>query len=124
MAIKNKNDGETPYQYFLRIKKAKKEILKAHMDNIPIPSEYQEFKDIPIDASLIRIEAMKDKKIIVCQSCGNPDMENSISPYECKRCWINNRKWSMGKENAEKRFDELIKKLGIKEVIEVEDLPF
>jgi len=88
MAIKNKNRGESPENYYWKLFDAKKDKdIWA--------------KDINLDMS--SFNSIHGK----CLYCGNPNMDDAMNGAECKRCGIKRLIKISGysKENAEKEYE-------------------
>jgi len=83
------NDGELPKDYYYRVLEAKK-------------NNEDWVADIPVD---ITTERAREGK---CLYCGNPNMDDSLSGSECRRCGIKRMMELYGrtKEEAEKEYQK------------------
>ena len=95
MALKGK--GETPRDYFNRI--------RAHHRE-----KSGELKNAPIDIQLIHYEQFKEDHKLRCGGCNSSYTEDSISPYECKICGLKRMTTFLGEEQAKIRYKELREK--------------
>ena len=94
MALKKSDISETPKDFFDRI--------RAHHRE-----QSGELKNHPIDFQLVRHEQFKEDHKLRCGYCNSSYMDDSVSPYECKKCWINRMTWIMGEdEMVEKLYNE------------------
>ena len=92
------DDGirETPLDYHKR--------LRAQEKNDPGSTAGK------LNGFLFRIDSIFQDKRKIFPCCGAPYTEDSISPYECKSCWIKHLAGVIGREAAEERFNELKEK--------------
>ena len=88
MAIKNKNRGESPENYYWKLFDAKQD-------------KDEWVKDINFDMSTERSIHGK------CLYCGNPNMDDAINGAKCKSCGIKRliKICGYSKENAEKKYE-------------------
>ena len=100
------SEDETPQQYFNKIR-------KHHKD------KSGEYKNYPIDLQLVRIEQFKEDGILRCGYCNSSYMEDSITPYECRKCWEKRLSRYLDEKSIKELYNEI---MGIKTT--GDDLPF
>ena len=99
-------ENKSVRDHFLWLNKQKRDIAEIPYEELDAAQKV--IHRTPIDVSLVRIELVRFNKKLMCLTCGSPKIDESVSPYECKNCWMARVKRLHSPEESETLFDELL----------------